>query len=486
MACVVGLVCLAKSKPSFAQANYESVQLGGRTAMMGGAAVASGEDQATAFINPAGITRIPGESFSFSTFAASFKSRTIQNAMDPSGTLGLSGTSVNQMQLRILPNTFCLFLNGPPKDSFSSRSRHKYAICASATEREEFDFTRNQSQSSDGGRTRSGIAQASSMDFVRSTMALAWGLELNKNTSLGVTARVDNTILQDRTSSTTFEGSEGMGEMHSLSLNRDAWSWDTSLVIGLTANISRVVTLGASLTTPSLHLLGSYVGQSSVANSGNEPHVLVQDIGDFRYNHPGGLRLGLSFNWPRFLLEIDGSFYAPQRKLAQASFDRDITGVSSEGELADAAPRGTITERGRPVTNLAIGMEYFLDRSFSVIAGAQTDFSGLQSRTNSYIRDVLFRNRKDAMYLSVGVGKYGKTGRLLLGLRGEYASGKVLIADAAPTRPSFVALPQNEWGLSLIVSGRISFQAVRDAAARVAEPLTGGEDDKKQEEGAPP
>jgi hypothetical protein len=300
-----------------------------------------------------------------------------------------------------------------------------------------------------------------------------------------VTARVDNTILEDDSSTTTFDGTNGMGEMHSLSVNRDAWSWDTSLVIGLTSNISRVVTLGASLTTPSQHLLGSYTSNSSVGYSGQAAFL---DNGDFRYNQPGGLRLGLAFSWPRFLLEVDGSFYGPQRQLAQASFDRGITEADGTGDLVGERDRGTITERGKPVTNLAVGMEYFLDQSFSVIAGAQTDFSGVQTLADSPIRDVLFRNRKDAVHVSLGVGKYGKAGRLLLGLRGQYASGKVLIADAAPAVPNFVALNQNEWGLSLIVSGRISFEAVRDAAVRVAEPLTGGSDseDKKQHEGTAP
>jgi hypothetical protein len=234
--------------------------------------------------------------------------------------------------------------------------------------------------------------------------------------------------------------------------------------------------------------LGSYTSNSSVANSGQALHLAVQDNGDFRYNQPGGLRLGLAFSWPRFLLEVDGSFYGPQRQLAQASFDRVIAGADETGDLVGTRARGTITERGKPVTNLAVGMEYFLDQSFSVIAGAQTDFSGVQTLADSPIRDVLFRNRKDAVHVSLGVGKYGKAGRLLLGLRGQYASGKVLIADAAPAVPNFVALNQNEWGLSLIVSGRISFEAVRDAAVRVAEPLTGGSDseDKKQHEGTAP
>jgi hypothetical protein len=446
--------------------------------MMGGAAVASGEDQATPFINPAGITRIPGQSFSFSTFAASFKSRNIQSAMDPSGELGLGDQTVNQLNLRILPNTFCLFLNGPPKDTFSSRSRHKYAMCAAATEREEFDFTSNAHDSSFGGSTLSGVGHSTSMSFVRSAMAFTWGLQLVRDTSIGVTVRVDNSKLEDHTQSTTYQGENSVGELHTLSLARDAYSWDSSLVLGLTSNISRVVTLGASITTPSQHLYGSYVAVSTLAVSGSNPHVVVQDDGDFRYNHPGTVRLGLSFNWPRVIFEINGNFYGPQNQLARASFDRTISGTSGLGELTSGHLRATITERGQPVTNLSVGTEYFFDRNFSLIWGLQTDFSGLQKRPNTSGADILFRHRKDAAHLSLGVSSYGKRGRLLLGLRGDYASGEILIGDAAPAQPSYVALRQNEWGLNLVVSGTISLRAVRDTAVRAAVPFTSSEAEK--------
>lgn len=477
--CTLGAPQLAS-----AQANYEGVQLGGRTAMMGGAAVASGEDQATAFINPAGITRIPGQSFSFSTFAASFTSRNIHSALDPSGTLGTDGTNVNQLQLRILPNTFCLFLNGPQKDTYSGRSRHKYAMCAAATEREQLDFTRTSENSTFGGGSVAGVGHSTSLLFVRSTMALSWGFQLDPANSIGVTARVDTTGLEDHTQTTTYKSENGVGDLHTLSIARDAYSWDSSLVIGITSNISRVVTLGASLTTPSQHLLGSYVGTTAIAISGNNSDLVIHDKGDFRYNHPGAVRMGLAFNWPRLILEVDGSFYGPQRQLARANFDRTESVGSADGQFDSFHARSTITERGRPVTNLSFGMEYFLQKDFSLIWGAQTDFSGVQKRPDRAADEVLFRHQKDAAHLSLGVSTYRKQGRLLLGLRGHYASGKILIGDSAPTAPSYVALSQNEWGLQLIVSGRISFRAVRDTAARAAEPFRNlSEDDSEEADG---
>lgn len=449
---------------SYAQANFEAVQLGGRTSMMGGAAVVSGEDEATAFINPAAITRIPGQSLSFSTFAVQLTSRSISGALDPSETLGLNSSDSSDLNLRIVPNTFCLFLDGPPKNSTSYRSRHKYAMCAAATEREVFDLPQNEKEGNVGA------AHATRIEFVRSTMAFAWGLQLNRDTSLGVTLRVDNAVLEDSTSASAYD--VGGAGLNSISHAVDAWSWDTSVIIGMTSSISRVMTVGASLTTPSQHLLGFYEGHTAWApSSGGQG--LVQYHGDFRYNHPGGLKLGVSFTWPRLVFEVDGSFYGPQRRLASASFDETVVAADSAGNTAGPLQaRGSVSERGKPVTNLAVGLEYFLQQDFSLVTGIQTDFSGLHSRQTAHPDSILFRQRKDMIHAAIGVSSYGSAGRLLLGLRGHLGFGDILIAEPSAPEPTFTALKQSEWGLSLLVSGRISFRSVRDTAIRAATPLT--------------
>ncbi len=463
---------LLAPRDALAQANYEGIQLGGRTAMMGGAAVVGGQDQATAFINPAGITRIPGQSFSFSTVTLDLNSRTIDSALDPSGSLQLSDPSSGELKLRIVPNTFCLFLDGPAEDELSRRSRHKYALCAATTEREEFSFTENRSDNLGADGRLNGIGHSTRMSFLRSTLASSWGLRLSRDTNIGVTARVGNTRLKDSTTATAYASSGGTGEAQMAQLARNAWSWDTSLVLGITSNISRVVTVGASLTTPSQHLFGEFVGMSSVASSFSKESLISQEDGDFRYNQPGSVRLGLAFTWPRFILEVDGSFYAPQAQLARASFGQVTSVLTASGEFSSQSQRNTIAEKGKAVTNLAVGMEYFMEPDFSVVAGLQTDFSGLHERQNSLPQEVLFRQSKDLYHASLGVSSYGERGRLLLGLRAQYGEGSILIADVSSRTPSLVALPQHEWGLSLVLSGRISFSNVRDTAVRAATPLT--------------
>jgi len=484
---VTFIASLSFVSPAAAQANFEASQLGGRTAMMGGAVVAMGEDEATAFVNPAGITRIPGQSFSFSTFAITIRNRSMSSPLDASDRLDLDDTNVNRLQLRILPNTFCLFLDGPPKDTYSGRSRHKYAICGASTEREEFDFTR--ARRDVNGSMASATSHATNMKFVRSTVAASWGLALSRDTSIGVTFRTDNTRFRDDTNATAYAAEGNAGRLQTVMRSTLALSWDTSVVIGLTSYLSRNITLGASLTTPSQHLLGRYTGLSSTSSTGGLPHSTTQDTGDFRYNHPGSLRLGLGFTWPRLLVELDGSFYGPQKQLARANFDRATAFVQGAG-ITDGASAGmgnslraSIVERGRPVTNLSLGTEYFLERDFALIAGLQTDFSGIHPRETSPPTDVLFRQEKDSYHAAIGVSTYGEQGRLLLGIRGQFSRGSVLMADAALQEPAFVALPQSEWALSVVLAGQVSFRTVRDAA-RAAAPRgnAGGSERTKRKE----
>ena len=184
IACFTTVCSLAPS--TFAQANYDGINLGGRTAMMGGAGVARGSDGATAFINPAGLARIPGESFSFSTFAVELAGRRVGGLLDPDGSLGVQGTDSSTLSVGLLPQTFCLFLDGPPRDHTSVRSRHKYGMCAQETEGDSFLFANNVRSALD----QTGISQTNRLRWSKSTVALTWAFQLLPETAIGVTARL--------------------------------------------------------------------------------------------------------------------------------------------------------------------------------------------------------------------------------------------------------------------------------------------------------
>lgn len=477
------LLILLLAPRAHAQSNFESALLGGRTTLMGGAAVATGSDEATAFINPAGITRVPGTSFSFSTVAIHLASRHIENAVDPNQNLGVDHPDTGKLRLRFIPNTFCLFLNGPPKDDFSHRSRHKYSLCAAATERERLAFSQNRFDAAEG--QFKGTSQSTSAEFVKSSVALSWGIELDRRTSLGATFRVDNSRYQDHSGSVDFAGDGGYGLYQSLSMSREAWSWDTSVTVGITSNISRVVTLGAALTTPSQHLLGKYTSQTLIALRSPQGYGVVQDDGDFRYNNPGSLRLGLGFSWPKLTIEVNGTFYGPQQQRARANFDRRLVAFDENSTTATESGRASVTEKGKPVTNLSVGAEYFLTPDFSVLGGAGTDFSGLYDRENQAPGDMLFRQSRDAAFASLGMTSYGRRGRLLLGVQGQYSWGKVLVADPSLALPQFVALDQSYWSLAFVISGQINlstvFEAAEKAVAPIAEQMSGSRSPDKEE-----
>ncbi len=468
---------------AFAQANYDGVILGGRTAMMGGAAVAKGSDGATAFVNPAGLIRIPGESFAFSTVAMQATSRTVNSQLDPTGALSLDPKPTQEFNLRILPNTFCLFLDGPPKDDYSGRSRHKYGLCVANTENQDFTLSNNL-QGAPLADANTAAAVSTQMLFNRTSVAFAWGFELFEGTNIGVTARVDHSSLFDQTASNVFARFRTQAGMQSMTHIRQGSSWDSSVTVGLTQEISRVVTLGVSLATPTLHLLGGYRGSDVLAPTAGDVSSLVQDLGDFRYNQPSTLRMGLAFAWPKLNFEVNGNFYGAQEVLARAKFDRLRTLTQEGALLGQTDQQGALTERSRPVVNLAAGLEAFLEPDFSVIGGIQTDFSGLEHRRETRADQTLFRQRMDTIHGAVGVVTYGSAGSLLLGFRGFYSYGDILLPDATRDVGYFVPVGQSQFGLSFVISGQISFEAVRDTAARAAKPLVKkkrGDDEEEDE-----
>lgn len=460
LVCPVFLALLFQATPARAQANYDAAVLGGRTAMMGGASTARGSDGAVLFTNPAGITRIPGESFSFGTVAAAFSHRFVDNITDPNEEYGFKQPGTNELDFRILPNTFCLFLDGAPTNRNSQKSRHKYGICVADVEQETFLSNENR-ESSQGALSISTRSQ-----FRRSTAVASWGVELMRGTSIGVSARLENSGLDDTTNESVI-GSDGSSQIFGYS--RRGLSWDSSITIGVSQLVSKHVTLGASLTTPSQHIIGFYKGSNSVLNGGDAGVALNQDDGDYSYNTPAAVRLGVAFAWPSFNLEFDANIYAADEAVSRARFTRTSFNDASSG--SGDVTRAELTERARPVTNISLGIERFIQRDFSILAGFQTDFTGIAPRVDGNAADTLFRQERDSYSFAIGVSSYGSAGSILLGLRGTYSDGTILVPDPASAQGAFRALPQMRYTIALILAGQLSFEGVRDTALRAASPL---------------
>lgn len=475
---VLGIATVAWSGAAAAQTSYESALLGGRSGMMGGAAVARGSDGAVLFLNPAGITRIPGESFSFGTVAMQFTERLYRGAIDPTGALDVERRTTHDLDFRVLPNTFCLFLDGPPKDAYSVRSRHKYGICVADIEQESFMLTQNERN------PNTALALATRMNFRRVAAVASWGVELRPGTSLGVSARVENTTLDDATTSSGLTRPEFGDFRRTTDFSRRSISWDSGVTIGVTQLVTKNITLGLSLATPTQHIIGYHKGISSLADVANSRTELVQDEGDFIYNQPAVLRLGMAFTWPSFNLEVAGSFYSAQDSLAVARFNRSEFDESQGVTTRDSRTRAEISERARPITNIGLGIESFIERDFSILAGFQTDFSGLVERRDQRTVSTLFRQERDAFHVSLGVASYGQRGSILIGVRGTYSSGTILMLDPVGETSTFRPLPQTLYSISMVLSGQLSFEGVRDTAMRAASPFLTTTDVRDEDEGS--
>jgi hypothetical protein len=457
-----------------AQANYDGAVLGGRTAMMGGAAVARGSDGAVLFLNPAGITRIPGESFSFGTVALSFSHRFYSGAADPDANFKFSRPITNELELRVLPNTFCVFLDGPHKDEYSLRSRHKFGVCVADLEQDNILINDNRDNS------RAAVSLASRVQFRRTTSVATWGVELMRGTNVGVSARLDNSGLDDAT--TAEQILPDLSRLTSMSHARRGVSWDSSVTLGLTHAVGKHLTVGASLTTPSQHIIGWHDGSDSMFDVARGTSVLSQEEGDYSYNMPGCLRLGLAFSWPRLNLEIDGHFYAGEPALSRARFQRKVIELDQAGapSLMRSEGRFEVLEAARPVTNLSFGLEAFVQKDFSVLAGVQTDFTALAPRQPTSGEETMFRQSRDAISGALGVATYTERGTILLGLRGTYSEGTILMPDPSGVSSSFFVLPQTRYVISVVLSGHLSLEGVRDTAMRAAAPfLSQGAQPKK-------
>ena len=232
--------------------------------------------------------------------------------------------------------------------------------------------------------------------------------------------------------------------------------------------------LGASVSTPTLHLVGNYNGTTSVQtqqpatpmSAASNLAQLTTLTGGFSAPVPIRLAVGAGSQTRRLRIEGDASAYLPITHLASADVTTQTTS-NVAGVTQGTASSTTLLMDGRPVVDVALGAEYFLTPGFSVLGGASIDFTGLPPLSSQVITPSqgvapeLAETRMHQVAGTFGIGSYGDGSELLIGTQFSYGWGTSIAFDPFIDPVRVTTVNTHTYGLMLVIAGGASISAFR-------------------------
>jgi hypothetical protein len=471
----------------FAQGNDLSAPTGGRSALMGNTGVALGRDGSAPFYNPATIVRIRDERLAFSVnfyslglthFADWHQPGEVDS--DQFGDSDLGGTSLIESNFRSLPSTLCLFFTleelanlGSKEDDEESDSKRprgkKLAICFATLESEDVD----QQAISFAGDTSAGVTnqvQSVQRRWSRTYVGPTYSVSLSDRLAIGGSVQVVYSYDSFGINSTSLSSREGGGGIASaLGSSGSGRSFELTGLFGVTYRWDNF-TLGASVRPPSLHILGSYDGTFNRSNSGDEDvSVIANATGSLKSAPPTRIAIGAGFAWERLSLEFDAAVGLPVQNVLTADLDVDTNTLSVDGVTRERTKENYVVS-SHVTVNPSIGMEYFLNSSFSVLAGLSANFSALPKLDPVSSVGNLIQARTNHVNASLGVGSYWDGGELLFGVQLDYGFGQALAVNPYVLPNNWSVVDSKSYSLLFVIAGSTNLNAI----VRVVTSIAGG------------
>jgi len=457
---------------AYAQSNYRSSPIGGRSTLMGGTGLNYGSDGAAPFMNPATLAVVGDDRLSFSvnfyTFTA-FRARRWYTPGDVDtarfGDRTGDDAAMTDLEFNALPSSLCLFL--------SSSRTSRLALCGASIQTSSFTFAseRHETPLVDGRLTR--IQQTMLVSFTRFALGPTYAVQLNDRLTFGAT--IHGSLAMHRSAinanANTYGGTAPPITSSFYSGSRgDAFALHA--LAGVTYRFGRY-SVAAAVEGPSLHVFG--IGAANLnthfEGSGATANAMSNSIGldgSFVSSTPLRVGIGTGFVGDKGTAELNLSFHAPMRSAYEADFSG--TSVTVENSVArEERMRVRLSHNARPVLNGGIGGEYFLSPSLSVLGGLSTDFSA--APTTEPRGDLLnyYTARSHRLAGSLGFGSHGNEGELLVGTEVSYAWGQRLAVNSYQLPPTFGRSDHGTFMALLIVAGSTSLSSLRRAVSDAAD-----------------
>jgi hypothetical protein len=431
--------------------NYNTFQVGSRSALMGGAVVGGVRDTSATFYNPGALGFVENPSISVSANAFRFGKVTIDDALGP-------GEDATASLLDPIPLLVSGMLRWPaaPQWAFGYAlvTRQQY----SATFTNSVDTQRDTVNI--GGVSRPLLTQFITQSNLTSRANEFW--------AMGAAAWRRQSRIERFSIQTIPLGAEVNLPIGGNAISDVDFSQFSFLTrFGVAWEPSALLKVGATLTTPNLKIASSGSSQAQVTvnnipvfNNGTIEGIQSLFGSDFQddlsadYRTPLSVAVGAEVKpWAPLTLglTVEYSVALGRQALLDVQGGRPFfRGPGTEGRI-DSAPFLTPFDERRAVVNVSFGAEYALNDTYAAYLGFWTDFSPLKSQQ---VNDIL-RSRQGLVLTTGDVNLYHVVfGATRTTKRSTIAAGMV-VSHGTGTAPSHVDITPTGDVLGLTQGDRI-------------------------------
>jgi hypothetical protein len=456
---------------------------------MGNTGVAFGSDGAAAFMNPATIVGIRDQAIAFSVNFLELTDTHTSNWHQPGtvdtsklGTVNLGGTALSSVGFNALPSTICLFftLAGPTghdEVSHFARGRQKLAICFGTLESQSFGLPAESLL----GKTSAGTtsqAQSVAESWNRAQAGPSYSFAVTDEFALGLSLHgvyTQDSFSLDGTSITSEVG--GGAVQTALGSGGHGQSFDMTAIVGATYRLG-TFTVGLSGQLVPLHVFGNYSGtlHNSYAAATTNEATLTTGSGSFSAPPPIRVGVGVGTKQRRFTAEVDASVDLP----SDSAFTTSLTGITTKLAATGAVMTplaGTYTIPSQPVFNVAVGGEYFVSPSFSVLGGFSTNLSSIPAPAPSMTLGNLTPSRSSWVNASFGIGSYGSAGSILIGAVLGFGWGQATAVNPYVLPNNWAVVDTTSYNALFVLAGAVNTGSVSRAVQEVENVVTTGNPD---------
>jgi hypothetical protein len=470
LACVFGSV-LTFSTSAHAQA--QNVPIGGRTATMGGAGVAAGNDSATPYLNPAGEAGLPGDVLAVSATVYSYETRRAPGIFHPNGfasVLGPANVGTDHLSSSAtgeLPSSVMYFKELP---RLAPEVFQRLGVALVIPYAEHVELVGNMAatfpNTASSVKQSLGVSATTTDYYLGPTYAVAFGDRLRLGASLDALYVAENRAINYGLD--TFAGSGSLPSGQRTQYAESGWSLGVVPILGAQLRVVSHLWLGATVAAPSMHLEGAdTVGLQSSGNAVSpttfqttaySQTIAVNDA-SYSSDRPMRISAGVAYDdRSSWSAALDGSLYlaragAIQANGAQSGTSTQTGDVSRQYTQPYAESWDLVQSYG-----LSAGGEVVVNPLVALRGGVFYDSSNLPAGAGG---NRLYAFRFDRVGGTLGVGLTVGSFDTTAGAVYSHGTGSVVAQDPSQSSLPLVFTSASSDTFMVALSGAVTVQQAR-------------------------
>ena len=415
------LISILFSNVSFPQVtHYWNIQYGTRATLLGGAVIGSVSDLSATYYNPGAVVLFQDSRFILSTEAYQLDNYTVKDGVTEGKDLEYS--TINPAP-RFIGYDFNFNFLGDDKLVLSILTRQSSNFDFSATIVDSIDILEN----SPGKENLTvGIDIEKTMDDVWT--GFTYSTKLSEKVGLGATLYFAYRYHSLR-QGTFIQALKSSGDIASGTdiVNYKYNNLRSLLKAGMGINLNPL-TLGFTVTTPSVNIFGSGYASTHLFISGVDTETFAsnfQDEVESEYNTPWSFGIGGAYQIKKVKVHVSAEWYDAVDKYFV--LDTDPYRAQSSGEIKT----NDLTHEAASVINYGIGLDYFANEKFIISGSFVTDFTAEVKNTTTNLAPASSWN---IYHISAGSTFWIAKSEITVGL--GYSFGSDIIKNNIDLTPS--------------------------------------------------